>query len=174
MTYTLRFRLPHLPWSPKTRFLTLFLFFSLALFAFFYANQSFFTFTLTGTAQILAAIMSLFGIHSTVTGSLVTFPNVTFDIIYECTALFPAFLFLAAVTAYPASLRHTLLGIAIGLPALYALNILRLVILSIIGMQQPAAFQFVHSFLWQSTFLIFVILLFVFWTRREVTAHGNA
>lgn len=154
--------------SPKKLFLAKFLFFITAFFTIFYKFMGFFNFSLVGTAKILSSFLSLLRVQNSVSNRFVSFTSTTFEIIYECTALFPIFIFISAVFSYPSNFRKKLYGILIGTFAIYALNIIRLIILSFVGINYPLAFKFVHSFLWEGIFMIFVIILFLYWTRLEV------
>ncbi|HJH27410.1 MAG TPA: hypothetical protein C5S37_11785 [Methanophagales archaeon] len=65
--------------------------------------------------------------------------------------------------AYPTTLKNKGLGIAFGVPLLYAINIFRLVVLTLVGISYPDMFEFVHVYLWQASFIIFVVVIFLLW-----------
>jgi archaeosortase B (VPXXXP-CTERM-specific) len=75
---------------------------------------------------------------------------------------------LLCVLAYPTTLKNKGLGIAFGVPSLYAINILRLFILALVGISYPSMFEFVHVYLWQASFIIFVGVIFLLWLRLVV------
>ena len=117
------------------------------------------------TALILGAILSLGGANVTVNGATLSINGFGLEIIDECTAVFSSIVYCSAVLAYPTTLKNKGLGIAVGVPALYAINILRLFILALVGISYPNMFEFVHVYLWQASFIIFVVVLFLVWLK---------
>jgi len=149
------------------KYVALFLAFCLAFYLFYYF------FTVTGsivlvhlrtlTALILSAIFSVGGANVILNGATLSINGFGLEIIDECTAVFSSIVYCSAVLAYPTTLRNKGLGIAFGVPALYAINILRLSILALVGISHPDMFEFVHVYLWQASFIIFVVVLFLLW-----------
>ena len=115
------------------------------------------------TAHILGAIFSLVGADVVVQGEDVTINGFPMKIIDECTAVFSSIVYCACVLAYPATLKSKGIGIAFGVPLLYAINIFRLVVLALVGISAPDMFEFVHVYLWQASFIIFVVVIFLLW-----------
>ena len=152
--------------DPQKKFVLKFSALTLGLFTLFFFTRNNLLFLLSGTAQITSILLKIFGIHSVVSGETISFAGVNFDIIFECTALFPIIIFLSAVISYPASWKNRGFGLLIGIPLIYFLNIIRLLILSFVGIKYPLAFQYVHSFLWESLFLVFVIIIFYVWVKK--------
>lgn len=120
------------------------------------------------TASLLGSIFSAAGADVVVNGALVSINGFGLEIIDECTAVFSSIVYSACILAYPTTFRKKLLGVAAGIPALYAINIFRLVILAQIGLSRPALFEFVHVYLWQATFIIFVVVIFLLWLKVVV------
>ena len=117
------------------------------------------------TAHILGAIFSLVGADVVVQGENVTINGFPMQIIDECTAVFSSIVYCACVLAYPTTLKNKGIGIAFGVPLLYAINILRLVVLTLVGISYPDMFEFVHVYLWQASFIIFVVVIFLLWLK---------
>ena len=116
------------------------------------------------TASILGAILSLGGMDVVVEGVVVYFNGSEFWIIDECTAIFSSIVYCSCVLAYPTTLKNKGLGIAFGVPLLYAINILRLIVLALVDLySSPEMFDFVHVYLWQASFIIFVVVIFLLW-----------
>jgi len=86
-----------------------------------------------------------------------------FVIVDECTAVFSSIVYCSAVLAYPTTLKNKGMGIAFGVPSLYAINILRLSVLALVGIFHPNMLEFVHVYLWQASFIIFVVVIFLLW-----------
>jgi archaeosortase B (VPXXXP-CTERM-specific) len=117
------------------------------------------------TAHILGAIFSLSGADVVVNGAMVSINGFGLEIIDECTAVFSSIVYCSCVLAYPTTLKNKGLGIAFGVPSLYAINILRLIVLALVGISYPGMFAFVHVYLWQASFIIFVVVIFLLWLR---------
>jgi len=125
------------------------------------------------TAIILGSILSLIGMNTTVSGDIITTCGLNLKIIDECTAVFSIIVYIAAVIAYPASIRSKAIGVVSGIPILYGLNIARLVVLALVGVNFYEMFDFVHVYLWQTTFIIFVLITFLLWLKVVVERREN-
>ena len=99
-----------------------------------------------------------------------------FIVVPDCGAIEVMSIFLAAVCAFPTRWRKRLLGLAIGLPVLYGVNILRLSSLAFLAAYDPTPgikwFHFGHEYVWQAVFIIFVVAVWLCWIeflvqRRE-------
>jgi archaeosortase B (VPXXXP-CTERM-specific) len=120
------------------------------------------------TAQILGAVFSAGGASVVRNGAVVTIDGFSLEIIDECTAVFSSIVYCACILAYPTTVRNKGLGVAFGIPSLYAINILRLVVITFVGLSAPQLFDFVHVYLWQASFIIFVVILFLLWLKLIV------
>jgi len=90
-----------------------------------------------------------------------------FQVVPDCGALPSMSIFVAAMVAFPAAWRKKLIGIALGLPALYAVNIIRLVCLGIVGAYTDGgpAFDFAHHYVWQGIYIVFVVAIWMLWVE---------
>jgi len=120
------------------------------------------------TALILGAFFSLGGADVVINGAALSINGFPLEIIDECTAVFSSIVYCSCVLAYPTTLKKKGLGIAFGVPSLYAINILRLTILALVGTSYPGMFEFVHVYLWQASFIIFVVVVFLIWLKMVV------
>ncbi|MHC1566570.1 MAG: hypothetical protein ACXQT5_06090 [Candidatus Syntropharchaeia archaeon] len=82
------------------------------------------------------------------------------------------FIYSSCVLAYPTTYRNKGIGILIGIPLIYSINILRLVVISFVQIYSPSLFEFFHVYLWQATFIIFVVIIFLLWIEM-VVKHGK-
>ena len=120
------------------------------------------------TACILGAILSLSGADVVVNGAALSVNGFPLEIIDECTAVFSSIVYCACVLAYPTTLRNKGLGILFGIPLLYAINIFRLIVMALVGSSYPEMFEFLHVYLWQASFIIFVVVIFLLWISLVV------
>ncbi len=127
-----------------------------------------FTFLERITASLLGFLLQLFGFDVMVSGIYVTVDNLTLKIIDECTAMFGSIVYISCILAYPSDIQKKITGIALGIPSLYIINMIRLVVLAFVGLAYPDIFEYVHTYLWQTIFIIFVIVIWLIWVDRVV------
>jgi len=82
----------------------------------------------------------------------------------EGTELF--FLLIAGVLAFPASWRAKLAGLALGLPLVFALNVLRVGALYVTVRDFPEQFELVHGYVAPTAFVALLGVFFWGWTAR--------
>ena len=128
-----------------------------------------------GLARLNAAIVhflvALTGANAALSGDTIVFPNMNLRIVYECTGGFEMFIFSACVIAFPSNLRSKIWGHIFGVVGVFIINIARLLVLSWAALHAQSAFDFIHKYLWQATFIILVLLLWVVWIN--VFASGK-
>ncbi len=89
-------------------------------------------------------------------------------VISECTGVYTTIIYLSIIGAYPARIREKLIGLFIGVPVIHLLNLVRMVVVALILYHKRELFDFVHGYLWQGSFLIFMFVLVVFWMTKVV------
>jgi exosortase/archaeosortase family protein len=91
----------------------------------------------------------------------------TFIVVPSCGAIEVMAIFLAAVLAFPATWRHRAWGVALGLPLMYLVNLFRLACLACLGAldKSGAWFNFVHEYVWQAGYVIFVVIVWMAWAE---------
>jgi exosortase/archaeosortase family protein len=94
----------------------------------------------------------------------------SFRVVPECGAIEVMSIFTAAIIAFPTRWRRRLVGLAIGLPLLYLVNIGRLACLGVIGAYttNDAWFDFAHEYVWQAIYIVFVVALWLAWVELLV------
>lgn len=86
----------------------------------------------------------------------------------DCNGIWAHLIFLASVLGYPASWREKLVGLAIGEPLLFLLNVGRLVSLFAVGLYVPGVFRAMHVYVWQFLIIGVALMLFFIWVDRVV------
>jgi exosortase/archaeosortase family protein len=93
-----------------------------------------------------------------------------------CDAMEAKALFIAAVLAFPVAWRRKLIGIAIGLPILMVVNLIRIVSLYYIHLHWPESFEFAHMTVWQFAFIALAAGMWIRWaawaTKPSATAEA--
>jgi len=94
----------------------------------------------------------------------------SFILIPTCSAVQEMVIFLSAILAFPARWWKKIIGLLIGLPALYWVNAFRLMVLACIGALDPSRkwFNFAHEYLWQGIYIVFVVALWMGWVELLV------
>jgi len=124
-----------------------------------------------GIARITSGILNLLGNRTTVVGTTVQSARFSISVVTACTGLFLIAGFAAAVLAYPARLRAKLLGIALGIAAIFGLNIVRLVSLYYIGIYLPTYLDLAHLLVWQSLLIASTLFLWLLWAGKVTGAR---
>lgn len=116
------------------------------------------------TAAVVCGILNLMRIKSTASGATINIRQAgSLRIIYECTGIYIFLIFAAFVLSYPALIRQKLLGLAIFIPALYLVNLFRIVSLAIIQIHWPHYLDPVHKYLWEAVFMVLVVAASYLW-----------
>ncbi|MEA1895538.1 MAG: archaeosortase/exosortase family protein [Euryarchaeota archaeon] len=151
------------------QFIVLLITFCTVFYILYYHFMDRFAFLENITAYLLGFLLRIFGMDILVDGNTVTIVgHIPLKIIDECTAMFGSIVYLSCVLAYPADIQKKIVGIFLGIPCLYAINMVRLVILAFVLVLSPSTFEFVHTYLWQTIFIIFVILIWLVWVDKVV------
>ncbi|HOO97162.1 MAG TPA: archaeosortase/exosortase family protein [Caldisericia bacterium] len=135
-------------------------------------------FLTNATSNPLVWLLNLFGINTTFEpifsgnyGAFLNLQGFYMEIIYECTGIYAWIVYSAAVLAYPTTnYMKNVYGFLIGIPAIYLINLLRFIVLGFVAAYWPAAFDFLHAYLWQLIIIGFILLLFwgfISWIVKE-------
>jgi len=121
------------------------------------------------TARATGAILNLFGASVQVDGTLVSSPDYSINIVTECTGLIPMAIVVCAVLAYPCTWRQKGIGAALGIVALFVLNLVRTSSLFFIGSHFSSSFfNTAHFLIWQPVMIVGAIVLWLFWVEKLV------
>lgn len=128
-------------------------------------------------AQASAVILSVFGEGAKADDTYVSSARYSVNILHGCDAVEPTALFVAAVLAFPASLRSKLPGMLAGSIFLAIINLVRIVSLFYTGIYWPKAFNIMHEDVWQSLFILLSLVLWIAWalwaTNVRVPQRAN-
>lgn len=160
--------------NPRTRFLVKFAVVLVAAYLFIAWNpvndHVIVPFT-AALARSAAAILNAFGQHVTTIETTITsvaaIPGArAFAVTVNngCNGIEAMLLLLAAIIAFPATLRARLIGLAIGALVVQLLNEVRIVSLWLIGAYKPGLFDLFHGAVWQIAIVLAAILWFVKWS----------
>lgn len=130
------------------------------------------------TAALAAGLLGLSGADVSQGGRVLVFEGHTALIVEECTGAYEVLIFCAAVLAFPTGPRQRLAGFALGIPLIYAANVLRIATLLAVGRYAPRALDFLHLYLWQATLILLITGTWLLWialvVRRGQAAPAGA
>lgn len=91
----------------------------------------------------------------------------------DCNGAWAHLILLASILAYPASWRERVIGILIGQPVLFALNVFRVASLFFVGIFAPSVFRATHVFVWQFLIIALALLILFVWVDRVVEREAH-
>ena len=127
-------------------------------------------------AEASGAALNVLGYEVTVTGTRIHAPRFSVEVVRGCDGMEAMAMFVAAVLAFPARPKAKMWGILIGVPALAALNLVRIVSLYVIGVHFHSIFETAHLGVWQTVFILATIVLWFVWALRATrpsTTHAQ-
>jgi exosortase H (IPTLxxWG-CTERM-specific) len=113
------------------------------------------------------------GQNSHVTGSTISSPTVSLSVMRGCDALDPILVLCAGILAYPAPWRSKAIGLALGIPSLFVMNIVRILSLYFIQIKAPALFDLAHLDIWPVVFVLLAGVLWFVWMRWALKGEDN-
>ena len=119
-------------------------------------------------ASQAAWILKVVGLKVYASGITISGEGFSVKILANCNAIFEIMLFLSAVIAFPALIKDKVVGVVVGTILIYLLNLLRVVLLFLIGVYSPQFFEGTHIYVAQSIFIVMVAIFWLFWAGRWV------
>ncbi len=125
------------------------------------------------TAAVIGGLLKGFGSSVTVSGRFISSGSFSVEIIFPCLGIVEGLYFTAAVVAFPSNLKEKFLGILIFFPVIFAANILRCALLFAAGEHSTGAFNFVHTYFFQITMILFIAIFWLTWIKKVVRHEGK-
>ncbi len=122
-------------------------------------------------ARISGALMHAFDPTITTNGNVIASSSSSFAVAIEagCNGVEATLVLVAAMMAFPATWRHRLAGILIGVAAVQMLNFVRVVTLFYLGQWNANVFEWAHLYVWQALIMLDVLIVWVVWVRFAPT-----
>ena len=120
------------------------------------------------TVANLSLILRALTVKTVISNNFIQAGRASIEIVPDCTALMPTLVFWAAVAAFPTPWRRRVAGLVMGAVAVWAFNLLRVIVLIAVLWWMPKHFGFVHVYLWQAGTLLVVSAMFMYWARLQV------
>jgi exosortase H (IPTLxxWG-CTERM-specific) len=118
-------------------------------------------------ARLSAGLVTIFDPQVVSYGKILQSTRNGFAVSIEagCNGIEAALILIAAMLAFPAPWKHRAIGIAAGLFAIQALNVVRVVSLFYLGQWNERAFEWAHLYLWQALIMLDVLIVWLIWIR---------
>ncbi len=127
---------------------------------------------LTRLAGLCGGILTLLGQEVSVNGMAVNSTRFAFTMVQGCDGLEMTGLFGAAVFASPVSLRSRACFAFIGIVALLAVNVVRIVSMAYVDMHFPEWGDLVHWDVWPGVLIALILFCWLIWARRAARKQG--
>jgi exosortase/archaeosortase family protein len=124
-------------------------------------------------ARMAGAALQLWDANVTVTNAEIN-GRTSLLIAKNCDAMDVNILFASAVLATPVEWSRRVIGLLVGLPALVAVNVLRIVSLYFVRLHWEHSFEFIHAEVWPLAFVVLAVLAFVVWSRWAIPAQADS
>ena len=119
-----------------------------------------------GVARASGTVLNLLGQGTTMSGTVIRSPRFAVNIRNGCNGIETMLIFGAAVLAFPAAWRARLIGFGLGMIAIQAINLVRVVALFLTGAYLPSLFDSSHTVIWQTLVILCGVLLWIYWANR--------
>ncbi|HEV8700726.1 MAG TPA: exosortase H [Candidatus Polarisedimenticolia bacterium] len=124
-------------------------------------------------ATLSASILALLG-EAAASGHDLSFGGFGASVEGACDGLQPTYIYVAAVLAFPSRWRDKGWGILIGIPAIFLINLIRVVTMMLCGAYWPDLFDWVHLYGWQALVIALTMAVWVFWAELFVRPRDQA
>lgn len=174
-----KFNPKRIPWA----LVKIYIFFGLGLVFFFalFAQDFFFTSVMEPFTVFVtlcsSLILNVFGAWTSASGTHLSSSDYGINVVYGCNGAFATAILLSGIIAYPSRIKEKLMGVLIGIPAIFAINQVRVISLFLLGRSYPDVFEEAHVYVWQPIIIIFAIFVWDFWARsfvRKGKVHKDA
>ena len=125
--------------------------------------------------RISAGLLTLFDGNVVAFGKVLQSTTNGFAVSVEagCNGIEAAIVLIAGMLAFPAPWKHRAIGILVGLIAVQALNVVRVMSLFYIGQWSFKAFEWAHLYLWQALIMLDVLIVWLIWIRTVPSQEGT-
>ena len=118
-----------------------------------------------GLAYMAGFALGMLGVPASLDGAVINADGFAAVVVAECTAIELILVFGAAVLVSPVSLKARLWALALGVSALCALNLVRIVSLMLVGAGFPEYFEMAHLKVGQTAMAVAALAMWLLWLR---------
>lgn len=107
--------------------------------------------------------LGLIGVRAAGSGAMIVSPEFSVAIKNVCNGLEVTAIFLATTVAFPSTTKSKLVGLLIGFPVIFFVNIVRIMVLFVLGARNPQVFDDVHFYYAQALVIIVTVAVWLLW-----------
>lgn len=116
--------------------------------------------------KVSAGILGVIGERVVTDGTVIRSALFAVDVKNGCNGIEATLLLVAAMCAFPAGAKARAAGLAVGLLAIQAVNLVRIVSLFWLGAHRRDVFDLFHAAIWQTILILLAVGIFLAWGRR--------
>lgn len=128
-------------------------------------GNSFFDPYINFSAWLSSKVLSIFTKDITNNGAMLGSLKFVIVLSFGCEGTEPLIIFLAGVLAFPIAAKYKLIGGLLGFLFIYFLNILRIILLFVIGNISPTAFEMFHTEIFPVLFIVLALIVWLYWLK---------
>lgn len=117
-------------------------------------------------AEFSGSVMNIFGAGARVHNNHLSTSSYSINIVDGCNGIYATAILISGVLAFPSRFKEKLWGILLGVAAIFALNLVRVISLFYLGQFYPDVFEEVHVYVWQPIIILWAIFVWDFWSRK--------
>lgn len=126
----------------------------------------------TGLTKLCALLIDIAGGAASASGQQLSLRGqCAVTVSNGCNAVEASLVLAAAILAFPAPFGQRLLGTAIGVGIVQAVNLLRIISLLYLSCWSARWFEFFHWYLWDAVIMLDCLLFFIGWCRWQRRPH---
>jgi exosortase H (IPTLxxWG-CTERM-specific) len=114
-------------------------------------------------AESSRVVLRVLGVDAGSSGTLLISPEFSVNILNVCNGVEVTAILFAVILSFPASWKQKLIGLAIGYPVIYCVNLARIVVLFFLGFKHPEIFETVHYYYAQGFVILATLAIWLLW-----------
>lgn len=118
------------------------------------------------------AALRLLGVDAGGSGTFIGSPEFSVTILNVCNGVEVTAILFAVILAFPATWKNKTIGLAIGYPTIFAINLIRIVVLFFLGFKNPDIFETVHYYYAQAFVILATLAVWLLWVSL-FTVYGT-
>lgn len=127
----------------------------------------------TALAKLAAFTLSILGVSASARGAIIDAGSFSAFVAPQCAAIDIILVFGAGVSISPVPLKARLWALAMGIPAIIALNFARIISLMLIGIIAPERFDVMHLAVSQLSMVVAAFTIWLLWLRSAYAGRWN-
>ncbi len=127
----------------------------------------------TALAKSVAFVLGMIGVSASANGAIIDASSFSAFVAAQCTAIDIILVFCAGVLIFPVPFKARMWALALGIPAIIALNFARIISLMLIGITFPEHFDFLHLAVSQLSMVVAAFTIWLLWLRSAYAGRWN-